>query len=267
MPELAEVEHARQLWDVALGEPITEVVISRPAVRVFRTLDVLALRERLPGQPLAASESRGKQMVFRFGQKREIWLGLHLGMEGDLRVEPPGFTAGKHDHMLLRQAKRTLVFYDGRHFGRVLFYEGDGTPGWWSKLAPSILTKEFTAKGVNDFLTRRKRAPLKAVLLMQERFPGIGNWMADEILWRAPFHPATPAGSLDPADANRLWRTVRHVSRRAIETISDTWGYPDSWLFSQRWKKGGHCPRCNAKLEKAEIGGRTTCWCPKCQPN
>lgn len=266
MPELAEVEHARQLWDAGLGDPVTEVAVARPAVRVFRQLDVPALRERLLGQPLAASESRGKQMVFRFGAERRIWLGLHLGMEGDLRVEAAGFPAGKHDHLLLRQERRTLVFYDGRHFGRVMFYEGDGVPEWWSKLAPSILSEAFTARGVAEFLARRKRAPLKAVLLMQERFPGIGNWMADEILWRAPFHPAALAGSLDAQDATRLWRTVRHVSRRAIETISEDWGYPDSWLFSQRWKKTGCCPRCRARLDTAEIGGRTTRWCPQCQP-
>lgn len=264
MPELAEVEHSRQLWDAGLGDAITEVVITRPTVRVFKNIDVDTLRRRLPGQPLTSSESRGKQMVFRFG--RDIWLGLHLGMEGALRVEPADFAAGKHDHLMLRQAGRTLVFYDHRHFGRVQFYEGAGVPEWWSKLAPSILSRQFTARAVAEFLARRKRAPLKAVLLMQERFPGIGNWMADEILWRAPFHPAALAGSLDAEDANRLWRTVRHVSRRAIEIISDDWDYPATWLFAQRWKKSGHCPRCRAALRKAEIGGRTTAWCPKCQP-
>ena len=64
-----------------------------------------------------------------------------------------------------------------------------------------------------------RRAPLKAVLLQQERFPGIGNWMADEVLWRAGLHPARPAGSLQPKEIARLWRECRAVCRQALRVI------------------------------------------------
>ena len=129
-----------------------------------------------------------------------------------------------------------------------------------------MLTPRFTARAVADFLARRRRAPLKAVLLMQEQFPGIGNWMADEILWRAKLHPATPAGTLATDQTRALWRAVRWVSRTAVKIIQDDWSYPESWLFQHRWGSGRHCPRCHAPLERASIGGRTTCWCPACQP-
>ncbi|HEU4406832.1 MAG TPA: DNA-formamidopyrimidine glycosylase family protein [Polyangiaceae bacterium] len=265
MPELAEVEHARRLWDVGLGRRVHEVTIRSPGSRVFRGADVDELSAALGGRALHSSAAKGKQMAFRFGPGGAAWLGLHLGMSGRLLVEAADYEPAKHDHLVLRQAGRSLVFSDPRHFGRVRFHQG-GEPSWWASIAPSVLGDEFDAASVIAFLGRRRRAPLKAVLLMQERFPGVGNWMADEILWRARMHPATPAGSLDQRGATALWRAVRRVARLAVDTIDDAWNYPSSWLFAQRWRPGGRCPRCGEALSRAAIGGRTTCWCPRCQP-
>ncbi len=264
MPELAEVEHSRRQWDVGRDLPITKIHV-RPGGtgRVFRGVDTDLLRERLTGQILLTSEASGKQMLFRF--TNAVWLGLHLGMRGELFARPADYTPGKHDHLVLHQAERTLVFEDQRHFGRVQFHEGEQPPEWWSSLAPSVLSPQFTVATVTAFLLRRRRTPIKAALLMQECFPGVGNWMADEILWRAAIHPATPAGDLNVARTNLLWKQIRWVSRTAIKIITDDWTYPDTWLFSRRWKDGGHCPRCDLPLERAQVGGRTTCWCPNCQ--
>lgn len=266
MPELAEVDLARRLWDAGLQAKVLEVILPKPACRIFRGTDVVALAAGLTGQPLAASEASGKQMVFRFGTKADRWLGIHLGMEGDLRVEPPDFERRKHDYLVLRQAKRALVFHDTRLFGRVLFSQGPGVPDWWAKLPPSIFSADFTREAVAAFLDRRKRTALKPLLLMQERFPGVGNWMADEILWRARLNPARLAGDLRAAEVTRFHATVAEVCRLAIEKIDANWQYPDDWLFTHRWEKGGHCPRCGMELDRATLGGRTTAWCPKCQP-
>jgi formamidopyrimidine-DNA glycosylase len=265
MPELAEVDHARRLWDVGIGRRVHEVVVRSPGSRVFRGADVDALCASLTGRALVASEAKGKQMVFRFGAAGDAWLGLHLGMSGSLLVEAADHEPAKHEHLVLRQAGRSLVFRDPRHFGRVRFHRG-GEPSWWADLAPSLLSDEFDAASVIAFLGRRRRTSLKAVLLMQERFPGVGNWMADEILWRARLHPSTLAGALDAGGARALWRVVRRVARLAVETIDDAWEYPSTWLFARRWRPGGRCPRCSAELSRAPIGGRTTCWCPRCQP-
>jgi formamidopyrimidine-DNA glycosylase len=266
MPELAEVDLARRLWDVAIGERVVEVIVPKPHARVFRGTDVAAMQAGLAGQRVAASEASGKQMVFRFGVKADRWLGIHLGMEGDLRVEASRFEPRKHDYLILRQAKRSLVYHDTRLFGRVLFHRGPDVPEWWAKLPPSIFSEAFTRDAVAEFLLRRKGTALKPLLLMQERFPGVGNWMADEILWRAKLHPSRRAGELSPAEITRLHRTVREVCRLAIEQIGRDWGYPETWLFGHRWEKGGACPRCGVDLDRAQIGGRTTCWCPRCQP-
>lgn len=102
---------------------------------------------------------------------------------------------------------------------------------------------------------------------MQSGFPGIGNWMADEILWRAKIAPANRAATLSATQRAALLRATRFVSREALRIIGhDNSDLPDSWLIHQRWKAGGVCPRHGVELERATIGGRTTAWCARCQP-
>lgn len=263
MPELAEVDYFRKQWDGGLKQKILAVEL-RADARVFRGADTEALRETLTGAVLRCSEAHGKQMFFQFS--RNGWLGLHLGMTGKLRVEAPGGAAGKHDHLVLRQHKQSLVFNDPRQFGRVRFHAGAAMPSWRAKLPPSILSKQFTPGVMEEFLRRHGQPALKAVLLMQNGFPGVGNWMADEILWRARLHPARPARKVNAAETRRLYREVRFVCREALRTVGPAFGDPPkTWLYHRRWRAGGACPCDGSLLRRAEIGGRTTCWCPSCQ--
>ena len=269
MPELAEVELSRRIWHAGHGETIARISL-HSKVRIFRGIDLRAL-ERLTGLRLTQSFARGKQMAFVFARKGSansaLWLGLHLGMEGSLhRVPSRDFAPGKHDHLVLWQRSHALVFRDVRHFGRVQIHEGAGIPKWWENLAPDLTSPAFTLEALTDFLQRRKKSPIKAVLLMQERFPGVGNWLADEILWWARIHPATRSGEISQDTVRTLWRVIRRLCREAIRQIDKDWNYPASWLFRHRWKPGGKCPRCRTSLDRATIGGRTTCWCPRCQP-
>lgn len=268
MPELAEVEFFRKRWSAGHGGRITTVRLNA-GKRIFRGSDPRELVRTLTGTRLLESFAAAKQMLFHFSG--DNWLGIHLGMSGELRVEPPAYAPGKHDHLVLVQKERQLVLNDPRMFGRVLFHHGKAEPAWWISIAPAILSPAFTVDAVADFLHRRTKAPIKAVLLMQERFPGIGNWMADEILWRAALHPKRPAGSLTPAEIRILHRECRQVCRLALETIAGQGGHlppdlnvhiPKSWLFWHRWENGGRCPRTKQPLIREEIGGRTTCWSP-----
>lgn len=269
MPELAEVEFFRKRWhQAALGDRILRVLLHPPA-KIFRGTDPHAIERALLRARLLFSEAAAKQMLFRF--TGDTWLGLHLGMSGDLYARAPDYTPAKHDHLVLFTAKHALVFTDPRMFGRVQFHVGKTPPEWWTKIAPPVLSAAFSPAAVSEFLQRRARAPIKAVLLMQERFPGIGNWMADEILWRAALHPARPAGSLTPAATKTLWRETRRVARNALGKIAGRGdrlppdlnvNIPESWLFHHRWRPGGRCPKTGVPLARAEIGGRTTCWSP-----
>lgn len=260
MPELAEVEYFRKRWDPGLGRRI-EAVFLHAKARLFRETDPDLLRSRLTGATLISSEAAAKQMLFR--ASGDAWLGIHLGMTGELSVQPADFEPRRHDHLVLIQKKHRLVFSDHRMFGKVEFSVGREPPDWWTSIAPAILSKAFTAEAVAAFLKRRARTPIKAVLLMQERFPGIGNWMADEILWRAGLHPRRLAGSLTAIEVARLFKETRWVCDRALKTIGETFADPPaSWLFPHRWEDGGRCPRTGTPLVREEIGGRTTCWSP-----
>jgi formamidopyrimidine-DNA glycosylase len=268
MPELAEVEFYRRRWAEGHGAKVTRVLLHERA-KVFRGSDPAKIVRALTGATLTDSETAAKQMLFHF--RGGSWLGMHLGMSGELRVEPPDYVPAKHDHLVLVQRERQLVFNDPRMFGAVLFHHGKTAPAWWTRIAPPILSPSFTLAAVRDFLARRRRAPIKAVLLMQERFPGIGNWMADEILWRAALHPARLAGSLSEDEIRALHRECRTVCRMALRKIAGVGGklppdlnvhIPKSWLFWHRWEDGGRCPRTGVPLVREEIGGRTTCWSP-----
>ena len=263
MPELAEVEFYRKQWDCGLNAPILAVHL-HPGKRIFRGQNLAALRRLVPGAKLVFSEARGKQMLFRFSN--HAWLGLHLGMTGTLRADQSALEPGRHDHLVLRQKSRSLVLNDPRCFGRVLFHVGANAPEWWAKLPPPINSGAFTRAGLAEFLQGHGRAPLKAVLLRQDGFPGVGNWMADEILWQTGLHPRTPAGRLHAAQVQAVWRVTRFVCRVALQKIGKDWSDPPAgWFFHERWAKSGRCPRHRAVLERATVGGRTTAWCAQCQ--
>jgi formamidopyrimidine-DNA glycosylase len=264
MPELAEVEYFRKRWDRAVGRAVAAVEI-HPRARCCAGLSPAALRRALVGARLLRSLAAAKQMAFVFSGG--AWLGVHLGMTGSLAELRPDEAPGRHDHLVLRfRGGPVVAFRDPRMFGRLRLHAGPGEPAWWTDLAPAILSPAFRAEDAAAFLRRRARSPIKAVLLMQERFPGIGNWMADEVLWRAGFHPKAKAGAFGPRAVRRLHATLREVCRDALRVIGKDWSDPpDSWLFNHRWEKGGRCPRTRGPLSHATVGGRTTCWSPRRQ--
>ena len=219
---------------------------------------------QLPGSTLRASEARGKQMAFQFS--RGLWVAIHLGMTGRLRIEPSNFAPGRHDHLVLRQRQRALVFSDPRMFGRVLYFQGSGEPPWWSGIAPALTSAAFTRQVLLGALRRHRRLPIKSALLLQSHFPGIGNWMADEILWQARVHPRTASGEIYGTQAAVVWKAIRFVCRESMKYVGkDFSDPPPGWLFHERWSRGGKCPREGSVLRHETIGGRTSAWCPKCQ--
>ena len=266
MPELAEVEYFRRQWDSGFGSRVIAIAV-HAGKRVFRGADVTALGKALTGARLLVSEGHGKQMLFRFSGGAS--LGIHLGMSGRLRLEAAGFAPDKHDHLVLFQKERSLVYSDPRMFGRVRFALGDGMPEWWSNLPPAVTSPTFTRAMLSGKLQRWRRSPIKAVLLDQTLFPGVGNWMADEIMWQIKLHPATRAGDLSASQQHDLWRSSRAICRIALKTIGVNWGEPPKkWLIHCRWQKRGRCPRDGTLLDHGTIAGRTTAWCPVCQkPN
>jgi formamidopyrimidine-DNA glycosylase len=271
MPELAEVEFFRRQWASGHGQRIERVAL-HPKARIFRELDPSQLEKSLTGARLIDSEAQAKQMVFRFDEGS---LGIHLGMAGRLLTANSDLVPDKHDHLVLYTAERAYIFSDYRMFGKVQWQSGREVPEWWASLPPPVLSEAFTRDALATFLQRRKRAPIKAVLLMQERFPGVGNWMADEILWRARIRPDCLAGQITRGKLTELYRRIREVASDAMVEIAGQGGghvpqslnaqVPEHWLFNHRWRDGGHCPQTGKPLLREKIGGRTTCWSPAWQ--
>jgi formamidopyrimidine-DNA glycosylase len=98
---------------------------------------------------------------------------------------------------------------------------------------------------------------------------GIGNIYADEILFHARLHPATPSNSLDKSVISRLFDAMKSVLQTAIDCGAGAEAFidrlPKGFLLPER-HAGGHCPRCGTAIEQEKRGGRSGYFCPKCQP-
>ena len=294
MPELAEVELARRIWEPALGQRII-AIDTHPHTRVYRDTPAASIESSLSLQTLLASRTHGKRLLFSFDPnarsgprlKKELpslpppqamlHLELHLGMSGRLFLAAPDYPTAKHDHFILRTRELSLVYSDYRQFGRVFLHPPVADP--WSALPFEVLDRRFTLTYLNRVTSRRGGTSLKALLLDQAIFPGVGNWMADEICWRLPCHPAKKLRDLELGLVRKVSRQIcrgamRHVADknsprdgsegfspgRYVEQVP-----PPSWLFQHRWKAGGHCPRCHSGLARGTVATRTTAWCPSCQ--
>jgi formamidopyrimidine-DNA glycosylase len=220
-------------------------------------------------------------MFFKFsaeGKGGTRWLELHLGMAGRLARSEPGAEPHKHDHFVLVTREWQLAFNDYRQFGRLFLHPEGVDPV--ADLPIEVLAANFTLGHVKAIQERRGKRALKAVLLDQAMFPGVGNWMADEICWRMGRDPAVPLGRVDAAQVRRVSRMVcrgalKHVADGNAGQYATDEGFspgnyvkrtpPADWLFRHRWKAGGICPNCGTVLERGVVASRTTAWCPNCQ--
>ena len=146
-----------------------------------------------------------------------------------------------------------MALRDKRRLGRVLI-EPD-----FSHIGP-----DAAEVGRDVFRVRvgRGTTAVKARLLDQGVIAGVGNLLADETLWRARLSPRRVAGELTVEELDRLRRELRAAIRDAISG-----GGVHTGRFMPTRERGGHCPRCGGPLERATVGGRTTFWCPRCQPD
>ena len=261
MPELPEVEASRRRLETALrGRRIVAVDAVRDPV-VFPGLTPARLRRALVGARVREVRRHGKHLWLELD--RRPWLTLHFGMTG--WVHFPG-----DDALMPRFARLTLtsdrgqrvVYTDSRRFGRIRLQHDPPSETPLRRLGPDPLADCPPVARLREQL-RRRSAPVKAVLLDQALFAGVGNWVADEVLFQAGIDPRRPASSLEPRELSALRKALIHVLRTAVKLDADSLRFPSTWLFHHRWgrRKDASTDRGDA-ITHTTIGGRTTAWVP-----
>ena len=267
MPELPEVETYRRLAERALERTISEVV-APDAWYLKRGLTGRAAAAALTGRRFTAARRRGKTLYLDSSDDGPV-LKLGFGMSGRLVVDGiagidrllgdgDALESSARAAALERWDRFAIRFEDGgdlrmrdpRRLGRV---ELDADE---SRLGPDAVG--LTPAGLRAVLGT-SAAPLKARLMDQARLAGVGNLIADELLWRAGLDPARPAGSLEARELRRLHRHLVATMAHLLAGGSHT-----GTLMPERGP-GGRCPKDGTPLVRRTIGGRTTWSCPKHQ--
>lgn len=267
MPELPEVETVvRQLRRLIAGRTFAGVRVLWP-----RTVEGAPreFRRRLRGLTVARVVRRGKYIGIECAGG--AFLTIHLRMTGKL-VER--LDAGDRRHLrasFVFADGGALHFVDARKFGRMRLWpcRGDSCPG----LGPEPLRPQAVRAALRSLRTRR---PVKSVLLDQAVLAGIGNIYADEALFMARIHPLRPTSGLHDEEIERLSRSVPRVLRAAIgrrgttlrnyRTVAGESGENQEHLFTYG-RAGLPCFVCGTPIEKIRINGRSSHYCPQCQPS
>ena len=276
MPELPEVETiVRGLRTVLPGRTIVSVRLGKTDF----IEDPLALAEQLPGRRIEKVERMGKfiSLELRAGPEaknpeRQFDLVIHLGMTGWLGVRRPADPVAPHTHAFFElENGHELRYTDIRRFGQILLVSAEGKGAFSERLGREPL--EISAGEFSKLLAGR-RARIKALLLDQRIFRGIGNIYADESLWQARIHPARLAARLNQAELTRLRAAIRRVLQHAIRdrgsSISnfvDAEGRPGEYQQRHRayGRESNPCFRCGTKIKREVIAGRSSFFCPRCQ--
>ncbi len=274
MPELPEVEHVvRALRPVVTGRRI--LVAELNLKRIAPELSRAAFGRQLRNALITGVGRRGKYILFELESGR--MLATHLRMTGKFVSLTTDETLPPYAHVVFYlDDERRLVFCDMRQFGRMrLITSAQRLPKEINTLAPEPLSDDFTEKYFLETLSRSRRS-LKQLLLDQTRVLGLGNIYAVEALFLAGINPLKPANKLSKPRARKLYQAIRQVLREAIDAGStlqiDMADRNSSYMGTTErfWRvyerEGTPCVNCKRPIKRIVHGGRSTYYCPRCQP-
>ena len=274
MPELPEVERGRKLAEaVTVGRRIEQVWCEDDPI-VFDEVEPNRWRRSLEGKRVVAAKRWGKQLwleldapphpLFHFGMSggfktpASTPLQLKSGPREDTSVWPPRFVKIR----LHLDGGGELAMTDGRRLGRILLRDDPEREPPIAKLGFDPLLAMPSPKRFSE-LVRARGGILKSLLLDQSFTAGVGNWIADEVLFQAGIDPRRRASSLTDAEARRLRAKLGAIVGRAVDANADDSLYPRTWLFHRRWGRQDDARTTRGeRIEHLTIGGRTTAWVP-----
>ncbi|MGT2832730.1 DNA-formamidopyrimidine glycosylase [Streptococcus halotolerans] len=274
MPELPEVETVRRgLEKHVVGKSIKAIRFAFPKIAVT---GVDSFRPLIDGQmTIHAMRRRGKYLIFDFG---DLLLISHLRMEGKYLIfdRQEKVPENKHFHVFVTFADDSvLVYQDVRKFGtmEILLPSQEATYFAFKKLGPEPTRETFKLAPFERSLKSSSKK-IKPYLLDQSLVAGLGNIYVDEVLWAAKVHPLRLSSSLKKTEIKRLHDETIRILQLGIEKGGSTIRTYRNALGEdgtmQRYLQvygltGQPCQRCGTAIEKMQVGGRGSHYCPKCQ--
>ena len=264
LPELPEVEAARK---AALRHLQGRRIVSArcaPDAIVLCGVSPRRIERALRGATIENAGRFGKHLWLELDSKP--WPVFHFGMTGRFHFfgtadETPRFLRLE---LVLDNGHR-FAFADARRFGRLrLAHDPRNEPPINGLGHDPLFGLPEGAQLVREIGARH--APIKAVLLDQKTFAGVGNWIADEVLYQAAIRPQRPASDLSVTEITRLRTALLRVIRLAVAVNADSDRFPAGWLFHRRWGRVKNSKTLEgAPIEHDTVGGRTTAWVPSRQ--
>jgi formamidopyrimidine-DNA glycosylase len=276
VPELPEVETVRRTIERALvGKKIVEAEIV-PDEIVLKGIPNTLVHNTIINRTITGAGRKGKYFWLELDEKP--WLFAHLGMAGWLReVGEPTIRLREHGEapmedetgrprflkmMLTAEDGRRIAMTDGRRLSRIWLCEAPEKDLAISKLGRDCFLDLPSPEEIHTRVSK-KNAPIKAILLDQAIFAGIGNWIADEVLYVAGIRPSRHGSNLTLPETTKLREAIRVVISHAVAVGADKDQFPKDWLFHARWGgKSGEETLEGEKIIREQIGGRTTAWVP-----
>lgn len=272
MPELPEVESVRQGLDqTIIGKTIQAIEVRWPKIIQSKSID--EFKTKLVNQTIQQIKRRGKFLLIYLDKDVLI---SHLRMEGKYFLKSKEERVDKHTHVIFRfNDQMELRYNDVRKFGRMQLVpigEEHQTKSIL-KLGPEPIEGQLFTNDMKQFLMNKTKA-IKTILLDQTLVAGIGNIYADEILFDAGIHPTRPGKTLSTFEIEVLRQSIINIMQEAIKyggstirTYHNMLGEDGTYQDYHKvyGKKNESCSRCKTMIEKIQLNGRGTHYCPHCQ--
>ncbi|KAF3971657.1 hypothetical protein ACB098_05G071200 [Castanea mollissima] len=275
MPELPEVEAARRaVEEHCLGKKIKKAIIANDT-KVIDSVSASDFEAALLGKTLISAHRKGKNLWLRLDSPP--FPSFQFGMSGAIYIKGVAVTKYKRsavndtDEWPSKYSKffielddgLELSFTDKRRFAKVRLLKDPAAVPPISELGPDALLEPMTVDEFTESLSKKKIA-IKALLLDQSYIAGIGNWIADEVLYQARIHPLQSSASMSKENSATLHKCIKEVIEKAIEVGADSSQFPKNWIFHSREKKSGAFVD-GKKIDFINAGGRTTAYVPELQ--
>ncbi|XP_010545746.1 PREDICTED: formamidopyrimidine-DNA glycosylase isoform X2 [Tarenaya hassleriana] len=275
MPELPEVEAARRaIEDNCLGKKIKRSIIAADN-KVIDGISPSEFETSILGKTIVSARRKGKNLwleldsppfpSFQFGMAGAIYIkGVSITEYKRSAVKDTEEWPSKYSKFFVElDDGLELSFTDKRRFAKVRLLENPASVPPISELGPDALLEPMTVDELAESFAKKKIA-IKPLLLDQNFISGIGNWIADEVLYQARIHPLQTSSSMSNEQCAALHKSIKEVIQHAVQVNANSKEFPQKWLFHFRWgRKPGKVD--GKKVEFITAGGRTTAYVPELQ--